>query len=95
MRLHLLVFDDGTGEPVDLRLFVDSLDPQAKMFAFDGHVGFIESGLTVSQISDRFLKFAGSSLYYLTEITTADYSGRMPEKFWAEFKHARRADAAE
>ena len=95
MRRHLLVFDDGGGDEIDLRAFVDSLDPQAKMYALDGHVCFIESSLPVVQISDRFLKFAGSSLFFVSEITNSDYSGRMPGKFWDEFKRPELSAAAE
>jgi hypothetical protein len=95
MKRHLLVFDDGNGEEIDLRAFVDSLDAGAKMYALDGHVCFLQSKLPVSEISDRFLKFSGSRLFFLTDVTHSDYSGRMPGYFWDDLKRPSLSNAAE
>ena len=95
MRRHLLVFDEGNGDEIDLEAFVDSLDSGAKMFALDGHVCFLESALSVSEVSNRFLKFAGSRLFFVTDISHADYSGRMPGYFWDDLKRPSLPTAAE
>jgi len=95
MSRYLLVFDDGNGDEIDLRAFVDSLDAGAKMYALDGHVGFIESDLPVAEISDRFLKFAGSSLFFVADISNSAYSGRMLGSFWDDFKKPALSNAAE
>jgi hypothetical protein len=94
MKRYLLVFDDGHGDEINLRAFVDSLDDQAQMYTLDGHVGFIQTNLPVADISSRFLKFAGSSLFFVADITNSDYSGRMPGSFWDYFKKASLSSAA-
>ena len=68
MTTYLLVFDDGSDPDVDLRSFVDTLDEAAEMYTLDGHVCFLRSNLSVSEINDRFLRFAGSSLFLVTEL---------------------------
>jgi hypothetical protein len=65
------------------------------MYALDGHVCFLQSELSVSEISDRFLKFAGSRLFFITEMTHSDYSGRMPGVFWDDLKRPALSNAAE
>jgi hypothetical protein len=95
MRRHLLVFDDGSGGDIDLRAFVDALDQGAKMLALDGHVCFLESGLSAQQISDRFVSFAGSRLFFVTDMTDADCAGRMPGFFWDDLKRPKLSAAAE
>jgi hypothetical protein len=82
MRRHLLVFDDGDGDKLDLQDFVDSLDPGAQMYAMDGHVCFVMSRLAASEVMDRFLKLAGSRLFFVTDITSSPSAGRMLGPFW-------------
>ncbi len=95
MKRHLLVFDDGSGDDLDLKAFVDSLDEGAKMLALDGHVCFLQSNLSVAEISDRFVKFAGSRLFFVSDISHSNYSGRMPSVFWEDFMRTRLQTAAE
>jgi hypothetical protein len=95
MKAYLLVFDDGSGPDIDLRGFVDSLDSGAQILTLDGHVCFVKSGLSTSQLSDRFLKFAGSSLYFITDLSSADYVGRMQGLFWDFLKEPTLEVAAE
>ncbi len=95
MNNYLLVFDDGNGDEIDLKAFVDSLDEGAKMLAFDRHACFLQSGLSVSQTNERFAKFAGSRLYFISDITSSDFSGRMPGTFWEEFMPTKAKAAAE
>jgi hypothetical protein len=95
MKAYLLVFDDGSGPDIDLRGFVDSLDSDAQILTLDGHVCFVKSGLSASQLSDRFLKFAGSSLYFITDLSSADYVGRMQGLFWDFLKEPALESAAE
>jgi hypothetical protein len=82
MKLHLLVFDDGSDPDIDLQRFLETLDEGADMYALDGHVCFLKSNLAVSEISEKFLPFAGSSLFFVTELNTTDYAGRMLGVFW-------------
>ena len=82
MKTHLLAFDDGSHPEIDLRSFVEMLDNGAEMYALDGHVCFLKSNLPVSELSGRFLKFAGSSLFFITELSSSDYAGRMTGMFW-------------
>ena len=95
MKRHLLVFDDGSNPDVNLRGFVDSLDAGAEMYALDGHVCFLKSDLSAEEISDRFLKFAGSSLFFIADVSTSDYSGRMLGAFWEFIKGPSLVNAAE
>ena len=82
MKAYLLVFADGSDPDLDLRSFVDLLDSGAEMITLDGYVCFIKSRLSALQLSDRFLSFAGSSLYFITDLSSADYAGRMQGVFW-------------
>jgi hypothetical protein len=95
MRRHLLVFDDGNGSEVDLRSFVDSLDKGADMLALDGHVCFLKSALSAQEVSERFVKFVGSRLFFVTDMTDADCAGRMPGFFWDDLKRPQLSAAAE
>ena len=95
MKRHLLVFDDGNGDQPDLRGFVDSLDAGAQMYALDGHVCFLKSALLASEISDRFVKFAGSRLYFVADVSASDCSGRMLGVFWDFIKQRALETAAE
>ena len=95
MRRHLLVFDDGAGDEVDLRAFVDSLDKGAKMVTLDGHVCFLKSAFSAQDISDRFQKYAGSRLFFVTDMTDSDCAGRMPGFFWDDLKRSEFSTAAE
>ncbi|MGO9744265.1 MAG: hypothetical protein ACLPN5_22635 [Roseiarcus sp.] len=95
MKRHLLVFEEGNGEEIDLRAFVDSLDAGAQLYAFDGRVCFLKSRLTAHEISDRFLKFSGSSLFFISDISASDCSGRMFGIFWDFMKKSALPQAAE
>jgi hypothetical protein len=95
MKTYLLVFDDGSNPEVDLRGFVETLDGGAEMYTLDGHVCFLKSNLSVSELSSKFLKFAGSSLYLITDVTSSGYEGRMLGAFWDFLKEPALASAAE
>jgi hypothetical protein len=82
MKRHLLVFDDGSGREIDLQKFVDSLDVDAEMYTLDDHVCFLKSELSASEISDLFVKFAGSSLFFIADVSSSDCAGRMLGVFW-------------
>jgi hypothetical protein len=81
MKSHLLVFDGESSLGVDLRGFVDNLDNGAEMHVPNGHVCFLRSGLCVSELNDKFLQFAGSNRFLITELGS-NYAGRMTEAFW-------------
>ena len=91
MKTHLLVFDDGGRPEIDLRSFVDTLDTGAEMYTLDGHVCFLKSNLPVSELSDRFLKFAGSSLFFITEVSSSEFAGRMTGMFWDFIKEKEKS----
>lgn len=95
MRTFLLVFDDGNGDELDRRGFVDTLDEGAEMVELDDHVCFIRSALPVSDLSDRFLKFAGSRLFYIADVTLSRFTGRLPSDYWDFIKGKSLASAAE
>jgi len=95
VKRHLLVFDDGSGSELDLRKFVDSLDAGAEMYTLDGHVCFLKSRLSASEISDRFLKFAGSRLFFVADVTSSDSAGLMLGIFWDFIKRPALESAAE
>jgi len=95
VKRHLLVFDDGDGADVDLKAFVDTLDDGGQIYTLEDHVCFVNSGLPASEISDRFLKYAGSRLFFVTEITSSPWAGRMPGSFWDYFKKPALSNAAE
>jgi len=95
MRRHLLVFDDGAGSSLDLRSFVDSLDTGAELYTVGDHVCFIKTALSAPEISDQFLKFAGSRLFFLADITSSHCSGRMFGAFFDFMKGEALPAAAE
>jgi hypothetical protein len=95
MRRHLLVFEDGTASELGLKAFVDSLDTGAQMYTFDGCACFLKSTLTAQEVSSRFLKFAGSSLFFIADISASDCSGRMFGIFWEFMKKPALPSAAE
>jgi hypothetical protein len=95
MKRYLLVFDDGSNPEVDLSGFVDTLDDGAEMYTLDGHVCFLRSALSVTDLSKKFLQFAGSSLYFIVDITLSDYQGRMLGRFWDFLKQRSLVSAAE
>jgi hypothetical protein len=82
MRVYLLVFDDGSDPNIDLQGYLESLDEGAEIHALDGHVCFVKTSLSVTELSNRFLQFAGSSLFFVTEVNSSDCAGRMIGKFW-------------
>ena len=95
MRKYLLVFDDGSNPEVDLSSFIETLDSGAEMYTLDGHVCFLKSTFSVSDLSRRFLKFAGSSLFFIVDVTSSDYEGRMVGRFWDFLKERSLETAAE
>ena len=95
MKTFLLVFDDGSNPEIDLRSYVDTLDTGAEMFTLDGHVCFLKSNLSVADLSDRLLKFSGSSLFLIVDVTSAEYEGRMLGAFWDFLKPRLLESAAE
>jgi hypothetical protein len=95
MTLHLLVFDDGSNPGIDLQGFVETLDDGAEMYTLDGHVCFLKSRLSVSEVSNRFLQFAGSSLFFVSELRSSDYAGRMLGAFWDFIKEPEKEPALE
>jgi hypothetical protein len=95
VKRHVLVFDDGNGDELDLQSFIDSLDAGARMYAMDGHVCFLKTTLSASEITDQFLKFAGSRLFFVADITSSDCSGRMLGAFFDFMKGKALPAAAE
>ena len=95
MKRHLLVFDDGSGSDLDLRGFVDSLDAGAEMYTLDGHVCFLKTKLAASEVTDQFLKFAGSRLFFVADVTSSESSGRMLGAFFDFMKAPALQSAAE
>ncbi len=95
MKRLLLVFDDGSGNELNLQSFVDSLDSDAQMYAMDGHVCFIKTTLSAPEVSDKFLKFAGSRLFFVSDVTSSDCSGRMLGAFFDFMKAPALESAAE
>jgi hypothetical protein len=89
------VFDDGSNLEIDLRGYIETLDGGAEMYTLDGHVCFLKSNLPLPEISKRFLKFAGSSLYFVVDVSASDYEGRMLGKFWEFLKQPALESAAE
>ena len=90
MKRHLVVFDDGSDPFLDLQPFVDSLDGDAQFLTLDGHVCFVKSALSASEISDRFLNIAGSRLFFVADVSSAPYAGRMIGAFWDFYKQPKR-----
>ena len=95
MKRHLLVFDDGSGNDLDLRTFVETLDDRSEIYTLDDHVCFVKSELSASEISDRLVKCAGSRLFFVTDISSSPWAGRMPGSFWDYLKKPALASAAE
>jgi ABC-type xylose transport system permease subunit len=92
MKTYLLVFDDGNNPEIDLRSFVETLDG---MYTLDGHVCFLKSKLSVSELSSKFSKFCGSSLFFVADLTASEYEGRMLGVFWDFLKEGALQSAAE
>ena len=95
MKNFLLVFDDGSGSDIDLKKYVESLDVGAEIYTLDVHVCFVKSDLSASELSSRLLKFAGSSLFFIADISNSEYEGRMLGVFWDFLKSRTLASAAE
>jgi hypothetical protein len=95
MKTYLLVFDDGSNPEIDLRSFVETLDSGASMYTLDGHVCFLKSKLPVSELSSKFSKFCGSSLFFVADLTASEYEGRMLGVFWDFLKEDALQSAAE
>jgi hypothetical protein len=82
MKRFLLVFDDHTGQQIDLRSYVDSLDDGAQIFSLNDHVACLKSNLTVTELSNRLLQLSGSSLFFIVGVSSSEYGGRMRGMFW-------------
>ena len=99
MKRHLIVFEEeGSRErslTADLKAFVESLDDGAQMYTFDGRVAVLKSGLSAREVSNRLLKFAGSDLFFVADISSSDCSGRMFGVFWDFLRQPTLSDAAE
>lgn len=95
MKKYLLVYDDGSNPEIDLAGFVETLDTGAEMYTLDGHVCFLKSTLSVSDLSKKFRRFAGSSLFFIADLTSSDYEGRMLGRFWDFLKQPSFESAAE
>jgi hypothetical protein len=95
MKRHLLVIEEVTDGERVLKAFVDSLDDGAEIYAFDGRACFIKSDLSASEISNRFQKAAGSSLFFVADISSSHCSGRMFGVFWDFMKKPALQNAAE
>ena len=86
MKNYLLVFDSGAELVIDAEKFLEHLDEHAQLYAIDGHSFFIKSVHDAAFLTDKFLPFAGSSLFFITAIGAADFSGRMVGRFWEFLK---------
>ena len=94
MKRYLLVFDDSMEES-NLKAFVDTLDANAEMYTLDNNVCFLKTTLSSSQITDRFLPFAGSRLFFVADITSSECGGRMLGGFLDFIKQPALSAAAE
>ena len=94
MKTYLLVFDDGSDPEIDLRSFVDTLDTGAEMLTLDGHVCFLKSHLTARKLCDKFLDFAGSRVFFITEVDPSNYAGRMQGPYWDFVKGQKQLSSA-
>ncbi len=95
MKTFLLVFDDDSGREIDLRSYVDSLDNGAQIFSLDSNVACLKSNLSMTELSNRLLQFSGSSLFFIVNVTSSEYGGRMVGKFWDYVKSGAIQSAAE
>jgi hypothetical protein len=95
MKRHLLVFDDGNGDDLDLQNFVEALDEGAEIYTLDDHVCFVKSALSAAEISDRFVGLAGSRLFFVGDVSGSNCAGRMPGSFWDYLKSPAQRAAAE
>ncbi len=85
----------GNGDELDVQSFVDSLDAGARMYAMDGHVCFLKTALSASEVTDRFLKLAGSRLFFVADVTSSACSGKMLGAFFDFMKSPTLPNAAE
>jgi len=96
MKTFLLVFDDGSNPEINLRSYVDSLDSGAEMYTLDGHVCFLKSNLSVSDLSGRLFEvFRFQSCFFIVDVSSSEYEGRMLGVFWDFLKPRAFESAAE
>jgi hypothetical protein len=95
VKTYLLVFEGVSGDDLDLKSFVDALDEGAEMMTLDAHVCFLRSGKSLESLTSIFTRFAGDRLFFITDITHSEYSGRMFGVFWQDFIPSRSKTAAE
>ncbi len=99
MKRHLIVFEEeGQREhslSADLKRFIESLGDGAAMYTFDGRVAFLKANLTAQEVTKRLLPFAGSDLFFVADISSADCSGRMYGIVWDFLKKDSIPTAAE
>jgi hypothetical protein len=58
-------------------------------------VCFVKSSLAAGDISDRFVRFAGSRLFFVADVTSSPCVGRMTGSFWDYIKESALPTAAE
>jgi len=95
MKRHVIVFEDRAADEKVLKAFIDTLDDGAQMWSFYDRACFLKSRLSAQEVSDRFLKFAGSSLFVVADISSSECSGRMFGLFWDFMKNPSLPTAAE
>ena len=76
MNRLLLVLDDGDGSAPRSSGFYRTLDPGAQIYALDDRACFLRTALHAFDVSDKFLPFAGSRLYFVTDITSSPARGK-------------------
>jgi hypothetical protein len=66
-----------------------------QMYTLDDHVCFLKTALSASNITDQFLKFAGSRLFFMADLTASNCSGGMLGAFLDFMKMSALPTAAE
>jgi hypothetical protein len=95
MNRLLLVLDAGDGRAPDLQAFIETLDPGAEIYALGDRACFLRTALETFEVYDKFLPFAGSRLFFITDITSSPAAGKMFGSFWDFFKQSVLPAAAE
>jgi hypothetical protein len=95
MNRLLLVFGGGDGSAPDLQAFIETLDPGAQIYALGDRVCFLRTAIHVFEVSEKFLPFAGSRVYFVTDITSSPAAGRMFGAFWDFLKQSSLPAVAE
>jgi hypothetical protein len=77
MNRLLLVPEDGDSRAPDLQASIETLDPGAQIYALGDRAGFLRTDLDAFDVSDKFLPFAGSRLFFVTDIASSPAAGKM------------------